>query len=300
VATVTLLVDARRTGESAVSSLSVGWRRVVQRRLRAAIGVRGAPPAICTDPDEAYLPVDGATRLVHGDLPSMLIGGVASLLLQILHPLTMIAVAEHSRYREDPLGRLARTAAFVRATTFGSRAEASRAIAQVRAVHAGVHGTTSDGVAYRAGDPDLLRWVHVAELSMFLAASEAYGTRPISPEIADRYVEEMAFVALALGATDVPGDRAGLAGALDAFRPDLRLIDEGFAARDFVIRGVSRAPVRQLTYSTIAAAAIGIMPDWSRRELRLPTVPLADALVVRPSATALCAALRFAVPPAIK
>jgi uncharacterized protein (DUF2236 family) len=294
-----LLTDARRTGESAVASISESCRHTIRRRVRAAVGVRGAPPPICDDPDEAFLPVDGATRIIHGDLPSMLIGGVASLLLQILHPLTMIAVAEHSRYREDPLGRLARTAAFVRATTFGSRAEASRAIAQVRSVHAGVHGTTPEGAPYRAGDPELLRWVHVAELSMFLAAAEAYGTRVIDAETADRYVAEMSIVALALGADDVPVDRAGLANALDAFRPDVGLIKEGHDARNFVIRGVSRAPVRQLTYSTISAAAIGILPPWARRELHLPSVPLADALVVRPSATALCAALRFAIPPTV-
>ena len=65
------------------------------------------------DPEVAYLPVDGMARLVHGDLPSMLIGGVSSLLLQMLHPLAMAGVAQHSRYRDDALGRLEQTATFM-------------------------------------------------------------------------------------------------------------------------------------------------------------------------------------------
>ncbi len=73
----------------------------------------------------------------------MLIGGIAALLLQMLHPLAMAGVAQHSNYRKDPLGRLERTAGFLGATTFLSRAEAEAAIAKVRAVHShgGGHGT---------------------------------------------------------------------------------------------------------------------------------------------------------------
>ena len=113
----------------------------------------------------------------------------------------MAGVAEHSSYREDPLGRLRRTAAFVAATTFGTVAEAEAAIAQVQRVHRRVKGTAPDGRAYSADDPDLVTFIHVAEVSSFLASSRRYGPRPLTPEQCDRYFEEVAPVALALGAT---------------------------------------------------------------------------------------------------
>lgn len=46
---------------------------------------------------------------VHGDFTSMLVGGIAALLLQALHPLALAGVWDHSRFREDLLGRLRRT-----------------------------------------------------------------------------------------------------------------------------------------------------------------------------------------------
>jgi uncharacterized protein (DUF2236 family) len=66
--------------------------------------------------------------VLHSDLPVMLIGGIASLLLQSLHPGAMAGVAQHSNYVDDPLGRLERTARFVGITTYGSKEDVSRAI----------------------------------------------------------------------------------------------------------------------------------------------------------------------------
>jgi hypothetical protein len=66
---------------------------------------------------------DSVSWRVHSDL-SMLVGGVRSLLVQALHPLAMTGVARHSNFRDDPLGRLARTGAYVGVTTFGAVPEA--------------------------------------------------------------------------------------------------------------------------------------------------------------------------------
>ena len=191
------------------------------RNVRRAIGINGEPPPIATDPDDAYLAPDGVARLVHADLPSMLIGGVSALLLQMLHPLAMAGVAEHSGYREDPLGRLRRTAAFVAATTFGTTAEAEAAIAQVQRVHRRVKGTAPDGRPYSADDPELVTFIHVAEVSSFLASARRYGPRPLTPEQCDRYYEEVAPVGLRprgdLGAA--LGRRGGELPAAGAARP---------------------------------------------------------------------------------
>ncbi len=49
----------------------------------------------------------------------------------------------------------------------------------MRAVHDTVRGTAPDGREYRAADPHLLCWVHVAEVDMFLRAHQRYGARPL-------------------------------------------------------------------------------------------------------------------------
>src|ERR1019366_9017504 len=99
-----------------------------------------------------------------GDLPSMLIGGLGSLFFQMLHPQAMAGVAQHSRYQDDPLGRLLQTANFISATTYGSRSAAQSAIARVLNVHQFVQGVADDGPAYDANAPRLLLWVHCAEI----------------------------------------------------------------------------------------------------------------------------------------
>ncbi len=52
----------------------------------------------------------------------------------------MAAVDQHSKFREDPWGRLERTTNFVLATTYGDTAAAEAAAARVRKVHERIHG----------------------------------------------------------------------------------------------------------------------------------------------------------------
>jgi len=60
--------------------------------IRRAVGLTQNPPPRCVDPDTAYFPIDGVARLVHADLSSMLVGGIASLFFQMLHPHAMAAL----------------------------------------------------------------------------------------------------------------------------------------------------------------------------------------------------------------
>ncbi len=270
-------------------------RSQVRSQLRRSMGMRRVPPPPCTDPSQAYFPPDSVTRRVHGDLPAMLIGGLSTLLLQMLHPLAMAAVAGHSNYRSDPLGRLERTADFIGTTSFGSRSEAQAAIDRVRGVHARVVGTAPDGRRYSAADPDLLAWVHTTEVYSFLAAGRAYAPYVLTRAEEDAYVEEMARVALDLGAVTVPRTVAGVDAYFEAVRPELRLTAEARTARNFIVRGVGRWPHEVTTHGVLVAAARGVLPTWARSELRLPTIPAVDLLAVRPVARALGSALRWVV-----
>ena len=284
-----------------VGGLAAPARGDMARNVRRAIGIREEPRPIATDPDDAYLPPGGMARLVHADLPTMLIAGVSALLLQTLHPLAMAGVAEHSGYREDPLGRLRRTATFVGTTTFGTIAQAEAAIAQVHRVHRRVKGTAPDGRRYSAADPELVTFIHVAEVSSFLASSRRYGPRPLGPEQCDRYYDEVAPVALALGATWAPRSAAEVESYLLRVRPELYAGPQAREARDWLLRGVARRPGERAVYSLVLAAAIGILPGWARRELGLslagPLDLLVDTAAVAPLTRGLSTAVRWMVSP---
>jgi len=150
--------------------------------------------------------------------PAMLIGGMRALIIQAAHPLALAGVEQHSDYRSDPSQRLAGTARWLVVTTFGSAELAEREAARVRAMHRRVQGAVGAGRPYSAGDPALLRWVHLAFTDAFLAAQQAVGRdmRRFGPRWPDTYVDEWARSAEALGATDLPRSAAGLAEALDA------------------------------------------------------------------------------------
>jgi len=279
-------------------------RSDMRRSVRRSLGVPGEPPPRSVNEGEAYMAPDGMARRVHGDLAAMVVGGLAALMLQTLHPLAMAGVADHSNYREDPIGRLRRTANFIGTTTFGTVEEAQVAIDRVKSVHRRVHGTAPDGRPYNAGDPDLLTWVHVAEVASFLAGTQRYGPSRLSREDCDRYLEETAPIALALGAEWVPVTVDEMDAYFARMRPTLYAGAQAKEARDFLLRGVAKRPNDRLVHAMIATAAVSVLPDWARTELQIPAIPLVNGLVedllVAPMARAFCAAIRWTVtPPAV-
>ena len=212
-----------------------------------------------------YLP-GAPIRTVHGDA-SMFVGGMRALLLQSLHPAAMAAVAAHSGYKGDPWGRLARTSTFLAVTTFGTADDAQAAIDRVRAVHERVTGTTPEGIVYAASDPDLLRWVHVAEVDSFLRAYRLYGQRRIDAVDADRYVAQAARVAIALGAERVPTSVTELALALRDFRPVLGPSAAAREAADFLLHEPPVPRALRPGYTALSHAAVASLPLWACEQL---------------------------------
>ncbi|HEX3948175.1 MAG TPA: oxygenase MpaB family protein [Acidimicrobiales bacterium] len=280
-----------------LGTLTEPARGDLRRQVRRSLGVPPEPVAPVSDPGEAFLPPGSVARRVHGDLPSMVIGGLSALLLQSLHPLAMAGVADHSNYREDAVGRLRRTASFVGYTTFGTVDQAERAIEQVRQVHRRVHGVAPDGRPYSADDPDLVTWIHVAEITSFLASCQRFGPRPLSAVERDAYWAGTATVARALGAEWVPETADQATTYLGRVRPILYAGPQARAARDFLLRGVARRPNDRAAYAVIVAAAVTLLPGWARAELGLPMPPLVDPLLVTPVARLFCGGLRWAVAP---
>jgi uncharacterized protein (DUF2236 family) len=282
---------------SIVSELANRVRERTSRSIRHAAGLTHAPPPRCDDPDDAFGDVNGVARLVHRELPSMLVGGIGSLFFQMLHPHAMAGVAQHSRYQEDPLSRVLQTANFIGATTFGSKETAQDAIDRVLLVHSYVHGIADDGAPYDANDPHLVLWVHCAEISMFLTAYRRFGSRALSDEEADHYVKETAHVARVLGAVDPPETVAQLNAALLSFRSELRLSDDGVAARDFLTSRVTSSRAQRCIYWLLVRSAWALLPAYAQELLGVRSRGLRERLVWRPSTRVICRLMRIAVPP---
>lgn len=268
------------------------FRRTVGDDVRTMLAAEPLPPQWFdrSPSDPGLFDRDAVVWRVHADRCG-LVGGLRALLLQTMHPLAMAGVAQHSDYRHDPWGRLQRTGAFIAVTTYGSTSAAEATIARVRRIHARIEGVAGDGRPYRADDPHLLAWVHLTEVDSFLRAYRRYGSgAPLTPEDADRYVAEMAGVGTRLGVVDPPETVAGLRQALIAYRPELAATPPAHEAVRFLLWPPLPAYLRP-GYGVLCAAAVGLLPGFVRHELRLPTAPLSDPLLVRPTTRAVLAAL---------
>ncbi len=252
---------------------------------------RGEAP-VRRRPDGIFGPRAVAWR-VHGDVTSMMVGGISSLLLQMLHPAVLAGVWDHSNFREDLHGRLRRTARFIALTTYGGPEEARAVIARVRGIHERVRGTLPDGSDYWANDPALLAWVHVTETTSFLNAWRRYAEPGMSGADQDRYFAEMAQVGEGLGAAPVPRDRVSALRLLARYRPQLRSDARTREVRGFLLRPASTDPVAAALQRLGNQAAIDLLPDWARRQHGLPN-PLLGRPLLRASTLGVAGTLRWA------
>ncbi len=223
---------------------------------------RGEQPIALSD--NAMIPRGSIAWRVHGDVTTMMIGGISGLLLQMLHPLALAGVWDHSNFRDDMIGRLRRTARFIAVTTYGERSTAEAAIARVRRIHQSVTGTLPDGTPYSAGDPRLLAWIHVAGSLSFLDAWIRLMEPGMSRSDQDRYFVEVAEAARMLGADPVPTSRAQADAQLRAFIPELAADSRSRAVRDIILRpkgSTAMIPVERL----LTRSAIDLLPPFARR-----------------------------------
>ncbi|PVX28194.1 DUF2236 domain-containing protein [Sphingomonas pokkalii] len=268
-------------------------RRAMIGQIRAVFNdaARGETPVV-RRPDGLFGPESVVWR-VHGDVTTMMVGGVAALLLQMLHPAVLAGVWDHSKFRHDMLGRLRRTARFIALTSYGGRDEAEAAIARVRDIHHHVRGTLPDGTPYRADDPRLLAWVHVTESVSFLDGWIRYAEPAMPRADQDRYFAEFAQVAEALGADPVPRSRADAMALIATMRPALR-----YDARTHdVARLLLEQPAPNLAtkpFQALAfAAAIDLLPDWAR-QMHGRTTPALAKPALRMGTRGLAETLRWA------
>ena len=153
--------------------------------------------------DPGLLGPDSVSWRVIGDAAAF-VGGIRALVVQTAHPEVVAGVEDHSRYRNDPFGRLNRTSVYVTETTYGALPEVRAAVAAVRTAHQPVRGRSARDRPYSAGTPQMAAWVHNVLTDSFLAAYQTYGPQPLTTSEADRFVAEQAVIGALLDASPLP------------------------------------------------------------------------------------------------
>ena len=277
-----------------------GFQREFRRRFVKLLSGsdNGKPPwlEVVAEGDQPglYLPTD-APWIVHRDFAT-LVGGIRALLVQALHPGSLGGVAQHSRYKEEPLGRLAGTIRWLTVTTFGSYEAIAGEAGRVNGMHDRVKGkyNTNDGEhrSYKAADRDLLMWVHVAFMESFLRTHQFYSSTPI-PGGADNYIAQWSKAVEPLGLTDVPMNEQELIQTMDSFWPELRRDEK----TDSVISFIKNPPLPAATkpfYNLFFQAAVTSLPANYAELLDIKQAPVS---AIKPITKSVLRGMRMGVGP---
>jgi uncharacterized protein (DUF2236 family) len=275
-------------------------QKILSRRFRALLtgAPDGVPPWLdaikAGDGPGLYLPTD-APWVAHADLAT-LVGGIRALLMQALHPGSLAGVRSHSRYKDDPLGRLSGTIRWLTITTYGAHGALANEANRVNRMHDRVKGTyqnaSGHSTAYQAADPDLLLWVHIAFMESFLRSHQTYSKRPL-PGGADAYIRLWSKSVEPLGLTEVPMDEASLLATMARYRSELAVTDE---TRE-TIQWIKNPPLpitSRPMYSLLFQSAVASLDEEYQQMMGVNCLPLS---VLRPVTTGVLQAMLWALGP---
>lgn len=220
--------------------------------------------------DGGYFGPESAVWEVHGCV-STIVGGVRALLLQAAHPAALAGVSEHSRYQEDPLGRLAGTTKWLTITSFGATEFIEKEARRVNEMHSRVTGSYvgKDGKehSYAASSAEYLMWVHCAFTDAFLKTYIHLGYK--FKTSADQYVKEWAKSAEPLGLKGAPQSVAELEAKLDEFRANSLSANETTLN---VVKFIMKPPFSKaglIPFTIFANAAVATLDPRDRELLGL-------------------------------
>jgi len=136
------------------------------------------------------------------------LGGGRAALLQLAHPAVAQAVADHSRTKEDMLGRFLRTFEHVFAMVYGDLEAALGAARRLHAIHERIRGVMREtvgsvvaGAPYAANQPEALLWVHATLWETSVQVYELV-VRPLTRVEKDAYWDETKRFAALFGIPD--------------------------------------------------------------------------------------------------
>lgn len=212
--------------------------------------------------------------------------GGRALLMQAAHPLAVAGLLGHTDALDNPYARLARTAQVLDAITFGTRAEADRLTAAVRAMHRRVRGRLEHdvgpypaGTRYRADDPALLMWILYTMVDSVTVLYTTYVGRLSAGERAALWEDYKRVGELfGLRGTQMPSTLVQLdAYGAEMLRSDALYVGEWARrhARDIVLAPPVPARLRPLL-ETVNFVTIALLPAEIRRQYGFsPLVPAA-------------------------
>jgi uncharacterized protein (DUF2236 family) len=239
---------------------------------------------------------DSVTWRLHAE-PILWLAGFRALLLQTLLPRALAGVLQNSNFREDPWGRLFRTARFYGDVVYGTTSMAHAAGARVRRIHSYMSGVDpTSGETFRIDEDDLLRWVYVTATESFCHTAQRAGLGLSADEV-DRYYEEQRVVAelVGLDPSTVPATAVEMEAYYERMRPLLAADTEARAtARYLAVPALpwrlGWTPVRPI-WIGVAAYSFSLLPPWARRLYGLPGLTTTD-LTVSVTARTLRTAIR--------
>jgi uncharacterized protein (DUF2236 family) len=223
--------------------------------------------------------------------PVLWVGGFRALYLQALHPQVMRGTAQNSALFDPDRAwqRFKRTTEFVTTRTFGTNEEVTRAGRRIRRMHARLRGHDPDtGTQFRIDDPDLLLWVHCAEIDSYVSVGRRAGILT-SPE-ADTYVAESRRAAAVVGISieDAPTSTAELAEYFAKMRPQLYACPEAVHCLAASLNPPLPLPrllkPLKLAVPPLVALSFAALPRWARRLYGAPglaTTDLATTIALR-------------------
>lgn len=224
---------------------------------------------------------DSVSWRVHAEA-ILWLAALRALFLQMLLPRAIAGVVQNSSFRDDPWGRLFRTAQFFGQVIFGDVATAEAAGARVRRRHARMRGIDPDtGDEFRIDEQELLRWIHVTAAESFCTTARRGGLRLTAADV-DRYYTEQLMVADLVGVqtSSVPVTAGDIEEYYRQMRPQLRLSPDAAATARFLVLpsfplGLGFTPIRPL-WIGVAAYGFSLQPQWARRLYGLPGLPATD------------------------
>jgi uncharacterized protein (DUF2236 family) len=223
----------------------------------------------------------------------LLASGQRALLMQVAHPMVAAAVADHSRYASDPMGRLRGTLDAIYAFAFADREGALQAVGAVNRRHAPVRGALpvaagshAAGAPYRAMEPALLAWVYATLVDSSLLAYQTF-VAPLTPAEQDQYYGEMRRHASLWGMppTQMPESLAALRAWMDGLMAngDVAVSDHGRT----IARRVLAPPTWWIPaplFLPVSHVATWLLPPTLRRQYGLPWGPRREAFMRRGAA----------------
>ncbi len=151
--------------------------------------------AECEDPRAGIHGPGSAAWQLERDA-TIFLGGGRAVLMQLAHPFVAYAIAQHSKTRDDVMGRFKRTFDNVFAMSFGDLDHAFTAARRVHSVHTRITGTIDEdagvfpaGTRYHANDVDAQLWVFATLIDTVVTVYERVRGR-LSPTLKESYYRD--------------------------------------------------------------------------------------------------------------